>query len=231
MSNRYSITLNKEKIEERFVVDVPGYYKPVYNAGPTLLLPVITSEHPGGISMFYWGSTPDMAQNKTVSSRLLHTKAESISEKNYLKKALRKYRCIIPADGFYEWKSSGKKSKIPYRICLNSKDAFSFAGLWEEYESEDGDVHTFNIITTIANSVVADMNERMPVMLNKAHEEIWLNKDAREHELLAVLKPIASEMIFAYTVSPRINDLNINDETLIRQAPASDQFGNLTLFD
>jgi putative SOS response-associated peptidase YedK len=231
MSNRYSLTLSKETLEERFEVDVPGYYKPVYNAGPTLLLPVITSEHPGGISMFYWGITPELAKNKTVSNRLLHTKAESISEKNYLKKALRKNRCIIPADGFYEWKSSGKKSKIPYRICLNNRMAFSFAGLWEEYESEDGDVHTFHIITTQANSVIADMNDRMPVMLNKAQEDIWLNKDASDGELLAVLKPIASEMIFAYTVSPKINDLNVNDESLIRQAPAADQFGNLTLFD
>ena len=231
MSNRYSITLNKEKLAERFDVDVPDFYKPVFNAAPTQLLPIITSEHTEGISMFYWGIPPEQAKDKTVSNRLLHTKSESILEKNYLKKALRKNRCIIPSDGFYEWKNSGKKSKIPYRICLNNKEAFSFAGFWEEYETEKGDVHTFNIITTVSNIIVADMNERMPVIFNKAQETIWLDNKATEAELLNLLKPISADQVFAYTVSPNINDITINNESLIKQAPASDQFGNLTLFD
>ncbi len=231
MSTRYTITLDADKLNNLFDVDVPPYYKPSYNAAPTQLLPIITTEHPNGISMFYWGIPPEQAKNKTVSTRLLYTKAEDIPQKNYLKKVLRKNRCIIPADGFYEWKSSGKKSKIPYRVCLNSREAFSFAGFWEEYEAENSQVHTFTIISTEANNTVAEMNDRMPLILNKEEEKIWLNPKAEEPALLALLKPISAELIFAYTVSPRINDINNNDASLIKQAPAADQFGNLSLFD
>ncbi|HMP99057.1 MAG TPA: SOS response-associated peptidase [Cyclobacteriaceae bacterium] len=231
MSTRYSLSLSQEKLQQRFGVDVPDYYKPVYNAAPTQLLPIITAEHPEGISMFYWGIPPEQAKDKAVSTRLLHTKAEGFTEKAYLKRMLKKNRCIIPADGYYEWKASGKKSRIPYRVCLNNKEAFSFAGIWEEYETEEGDVHTFTIITTLANASVAEMNDRMPVIFDKQQEKVWLDPNTSESDLINLLKPIAAEKLFSYTVSPRVNNTKNNDEALLKQAPAADQFGNLSLFD
>lgn len=231
MNNRYSLTANKDKLQSRFAIDVPDYYKPVYNAAPTHLLPVITSEHPGGISMFYWGIPPEQAKNKAVSTKLLHIRAEDIIQKSYLKKSLKTHRCIIPADGYYEWKSLGKKSKIPHRICLSSKELFSFPGFWEEYDTDEGDVHTFSIITTQANTIAAEMNERMPVIFDKEQEKVWLDRNADEQKLLEILKPYLADLMYAYTVSPRINDTSNNDEGLIRQTPAADQFGNLSLFN
>ncbi|HWA35330.1 MAG TPA: SOS response-associated peptidase family protein, partial [Cyclobacteriaceae bacterium] len=116
MIDRYSITTSAESIGERFSVDVPDFYKPKYNAAPTQLLPVITSSSPGGVSLFYWGTSPEWSKNKLLGEKIINTRAENFADRPSLKKALRKNRCIIPADGFYGWKKVGKKTAIPYRF-------------------------------------------------------------------------------------------------------------------
>jgi putative SOS response-associated peptidase YedK len=143
-----------------------------------------------------------------------------------------KTRCIIPADGFYAWKKTGKKTFIPYRFVCKNQDIFSFAGLWEEYEDTDGnELHTFSIITTESNSLVSNVHERMPVILDKKTETIWLNKESSEETLLGVLNAYPPEQMTFYPVSPRIKDKNVNVPSLLIPTQPSDQFGNLTLFD
>ncbi len=143
-----------------------------------------------------------------------------------------KNRCLIPADGFYGWKKVGKKTSIPYRVIANDQDLFSFAGIWEEFEDTEGnELHTFSLITTEANGIVATIQERMPVILTKAYEEIWLDKQSSETDLIRILIPYASEKMNYYPVSPRINNANTNVPSLIIPTPPADQFGNLTLFD
>src|SRR5688500_16539233 len=100
MIDRYSITASAEQVSERFSVDVPEFYTAHYNASPTQLLPVITSATPEGLSLFYWGTAPDWAKNKTLSEKFINQRAENFEEKPTLKKALRTQRCIVPADGF-----------------------------------------------------------------------------------------------------------------------------------
>src|SRR5687767_2573750 len=104
MIERYSISAPAERIAERFSADVPDFYKERYNAAPTQLLPVITTGSPAGVSLFYWGTSPEWSKNKTLSERSINLRAENFAEKPALKRALRKNRCIIPADGFYAWK-------------------------------------------------------------------------------------------------------------------------------
>jgi putative SOS response-associated peptidase YedK len=231
MIERYTITTPTDLLRERFEVDVPEFYKPNYNAYPTQLLPVITTNSPEGISLFYWGETPAWAKNKTPSEKIINVRSETLSEKTALKKALLKTRCLIPADGFYAWKKVGKKITIPYRF-VSTLGLFSFPGLWEEYEDEDGnEMHTFTIFTTAANEVVSSVQDRMPVMFDKAAEKIWLNKESGESELTSLLVPYTAKRMNYYPVSPRINDVKIDVPSLIIPTLPADQHGNLTLFD
>lgn len=231
MIDRYSITASAEKISERFSVDAE-FYKPHYNAATTQLLPVITNTSPQGISNFFWGTSPEWSKNKALSEKIINVRAETISEKPPLKRALMKTRCIVPADGFYAWKRTGKKSFMPFRFVSTDQELFSYAGLWEEYEDTDGnEFHTFTLITTPANTLVAAVCERMPVMLNKKSESTWLSKDSSEEDLVQLLQSYPAEKMSHYNVSPRIGEPNIDVPSLIIPAPPADQFGNLTLFD
>ncbi len=227
---RYSLTSHANEVAKRFSVDVPEGYQPQYNAAPTHLLPVITQDSPQGISFFYWGAPPLWANKKPLGEKIINTRIELIQEKSVLQKKLREKRCIIPADGFYEWKRAGKRTNIPYRFTLRDKDQFSLAGLWEEYDDEQGDMfHTFTLITTEANSSVIPITDRMPVILSPSLENVWL-RSTDEQELLSILKSPAPALDF-YSVSPLVNSPERNDRLVILPAPPADQFGNLTLFD
>ena len=231
MIDRYSITASAEEIRERFSVDVPDFYKPHYNAAPTQLLPVITTSS-RGVSLFYWGMSPEWAKNKVLGERIINTQTESFAEKPTLQKALKKSRCIIPADGFYGWKKVGKKTSIPYRFVLNAKEPFSIAALWEEFEDTDGNqIQTFTMITIGSNELVSGVQERMPVILTRQAEKLWLDNNSNEELLLSLLISYPAAAMNHYPVSPGIIDSKTDVASLIIPTPPSDQHGNLTLFD
>lgn len=232
MIERYSVTATAEKIKDRFLAEALEAMDPRFNAAPTHLLPVITQSAPHGVSTFYWGTSPEWAKNKTPGEKIINLRAETILEKPALKKTMMKSRCLIPADSFYAWKKVGKKTSIPYRFMALDQELFSFAGVWEEFEDTDGNqFHTFSMITTAANEMVATVQDRMPAMLTPLSEKVWLDNDSTEEELLAVLVPYPADKTNYYPVSPRINDIRTNVPSLIIPTPPSDQFGNLTLFD
>jgi putative SOS response-associated peptidase YedK len=232
MIDRYSLTNSAEVIRERFSVDVTDSYKAHYNAAPTHLLPVITSTSARGISLFYWGTAPEWAKNKVLSEKIINTRAESFAEKPALMKALKKNRCLIPADGFYGWKRVGKKTAIPYRFILNTRDPFSIAGLWEEFEDTEGNqIQTFTMITQGSNELVTQVQERMPVILTRQSEKIWLDNGSDEETLLGLLTAYPAAAMNHYPVSPGISDIRSDVPSLIIPTPPADQHGNLTLFD
>lgn len=232
MVDRYSIAATASQISERFSVDVPEFYTAHYNASPTQLLPVITSATPEGLSLFYWGTAPGWAKNKTVSEKIVNVHTEDFAEKASLKKALKKQRCIVPADGFYGWKKVGKKTSIPYRFVFKAQSLFSFPALWEEFEDTEGTViQTFTIVTCPADKVVSPIQERMPVILNRQSEKVWLDKDSAEDVLLGIIAVSETKDMNYYPVSPRISQKDVDVPSLIVPTPPSDQHGNLTLFD
>lgn len=232
MIDRYSITASAAEISERFTVDVPEFYKAHYNASPTQLLPVITSAMPEGLSLFYWGTAPDWAKNKTLSEKFINHRAEHFAEKPTLKKALRTQRCIVPADGFYAWKKLGKKTSIPYRFVLKSKSVFSFPALWEEFEDTEGQqIQTFAIISKESDKLVTAIQDRMPVILNAESEKVWLDHESAEESLLRIFATSPSAEMNYYPVSPRISQKDVDVPSLIVPTPPADQHGNLTLFD
>lgn len=232
MIDRYSLTASASALAERFSVEVPEHYKPRYNAAPVQLLPAITSSGRQGISWFYWGRPPHFARNKNLGEKIINLSVDTLKEKPMLQKTLLQHRCIVPADGFYGWKKVGKKLSIPHRFTATDQKLFSFAGLWEEFEDEDDSmVHAFTLITTQSNSYIHSVTERMPVILTKTMEDDWLDTKTTDRNLLALLQAYPAVKMSMYTVSPRINNPAIDHASLIIPAPASDQHGNLTLFD
>jgi putative SOS response-associated peptidase YedK len=230
MIERFSVGVSASRLASRYKTEEPTFL-PRYNGAPSQLFPVLTNESPQGFSYFYWGVAPQWAKNKSIAERLINVRTEQLIEKPVLAKSLKKYRCVIPADGFYAWKKVGKKIMIPWRFVLPSKELFSMAGIWEEYE-EDGDAfHTFTIITTLAKGLSATVSDRQPLVLSKEDEAIWLKNDTGESELLALLKRANGIDFDGFTVSPQLNSIQFDRPSLLLPVPAADQFGNLTLFD
>lgn len=231
MCGRYSLSKSKIELEERFQAEMLPDFKPRYNIAPTQLVPVITSQSPKGFSFFYWGITPDFGKNKPVAQKLINARAESVNDKVSFKSSFEKRRCLIPADGFYEWKKLGKKTKIPYRFSLREDELFAFAGIWEEYETVSGEIqHTFLILTTSPNEIVSEIHDRMPVILNRQMEKKWLDNYTPESELLSMLQPYPSDQMLSYTVSPLVNSVENDVPSIIRKTSPADQHGNYTLF-
>jgi putative SOS response-associated peptidase YedK len=231
MCGRYSLAAKAEKLVKRFNVDVTAAYSPKYNAAPTQLLPVITGENPDGFSFFYWGIVPAWSNNRAISPKLINARAETLAERASFKGAFHNRRCLVPADGFYEWKQIGKKTKIPYRFILSNESPFAFAGIWDEFENLEGEqVQTFTLITTQANELVTPIHDRMPVILTPESEKIWLDKNSTPRQLLDVLKPYSEDEMANYTVSPKVNNAMNEGPELILHVPPADQFGNFTLF-
>ncbi|MBX9853019.1 MAG: SOS response-associated peptidase, partial [Cytophagaceae bacterium] len=133
MCGRYSLSHSLEKIEKRFGVPMKEKWKPRYNAAPSQVMPVITNLNSGEFSFFKWGFIPGWALDDTTAINLINARAETITTKAPFKEAIKSQRCLIPADGFFEWKREGK-NKIPFRITLNSDEAFAFAGIWDTWE-------------------------------------------------------------------------------------------------
>jgi putative SOS response-associated peptidase YedK len=231
MCGRYSLSKSKPELEQRFQAEMLADFKPRYNIAPTQLVPVITSESPKGFSFFYWGITPDFGQNKPVSQKLINARSETVNEKISFKSSFQKRRCLIPADGFFEWKKLGKKTKIPYRFTLLEDQLFAFAGIWEEYETVSGESHhTFLILTTTANELVGEVHDRMPVILRRDQEKKWLDSYSSTDELISLLQPFSAESMLSFTVSPLVNSVQNDSPGVIRRTSPMDQFGNYTLF-
>ncbi len=227
---RYSITAEAEEVARRFSVDVPDGYQPNFNAAPTHLLPVITQDSQRGISFFYWGAPPSWAKKKALAEKIVNIRFEAIAEKLVLRKKLLEKRCLIPADGFYDWKKTGKKTSIPYRFTRKDKGLFSIAGLWEEYDDDEGNMfHTFSVITRPAVVSVLPICDRMPVLLTQDDEATWLNTQDIT-TLLSQLEAFREDLEY-YSVSSMVNSPDRNSKLVILPAPPADQYGNLSLFD
>lgn len=217
MCGRFTTTIDLEEIRRYFKIDaVEGEYQTLYNAAPTQNIPVILGKHPRTLSFYRWGLVPSWAKDISIGNKLINARAETLTEKASFRHAFRNRRCLIPADGFYEWKKLGKH-KEPYRIIKRDKTPFALAGLWDLWSSMDTALYSCTIITTTANDVVQNLHERMPVILDDEKDiELWLNPDISDHDLLKnLLKPYPSENITYYQVSSQVNSPGINMPQLI----------------
>lgn len=204
MCGRYSFAVEDELIWERFGVSVrSAIYKARYNCAPSQELAVITNQDPAELQFFRWGLIPFWAKDPLIGNKLINSKAETIAEKPSFRHAFRKRRCLVPADGFYEWKKNG--TKVPYRIILGGGSPFAMAGIWESWTSPGGaTIHSFSIITTEPNELMAPIHNRMPVILMPDDEKRWLYEDNETH-LQELLKPYPSKLMKVFPVSSLVN--------------------------
>ncbi|TSA25108.1 MAG: SOS response-associated peptidase [Bacteroidetes bacterium] len=204
MCGRYSFAIEDELIKERFGVSVrSAIYKARYNCAPSQELAIISNQDPEELQFFRWGLVPFWARDPSIGNKLINAKVETIAEKPSFKNAFRKRRCLVPADGFYEWKKNS--AKIPFRIIMNDGSLFAMAGIWEKWVSgEGGVIHSFSIITTEPNELMAPIHNRMPVILLPENEKLWLD-DSNEAVLRELLKPYPADRMTAYPVSKLVN--------------------------
>ena len=204
MCGRFSLTVNEAELNLRFeTAGGEAPYVSRYNCAPTQMLAVITNRQPGRISYFKWGLIPSWAKDPSIGNKTINARAETIAEKPSYRNPLRSQRCLVPADGFYEWKQNGEK--VPYRIFLKEPRLFSFAGLWDSWKNPEGNLlHSFTIITTSANEFMQSIHERMPVILDPEDEKIWLNSENSE-EVLSLLRPCSAGKMDAYPISKLVN--------------------------
>ena len=232
MCGRYSFSHSKEKIEKRFSLKLDKSWKPRYNVAPTQEMPVITNKNPKEFSFFQWGFIPSWSTNPTVGTNMINARAEGIFTKAPFKQAIKSQRCLIPADGFFEWKKEGK-AKVPYRITLNSDEAFVFAGIWDSWENPDTEdiVNTFSIITTQANSLMKELHERMPVILSKDLESSWLNDSLSETDITMMMQPFNPDDMNYYKVNRIVNSTDYDIPECIQVAPKIYPGETFSLFD
>ncbi|KJR44582.1 hypothetical protein UF75_5044 [Desulfosporosinus sp. I2] len=200
MCGRFSIAEFK-RIEERFYIETPDL-KPNYNVAPSQDVPVILNNGSNQLAMFRWGLIPFWAKDPSVGNKMKNARAETIDEKPSFKHILQRKRCLVVADGFYEWKKEGS-TKRPYRITLKNQGLFGFAGLWDTWKSPTGDiVNPCSIITTAPNDLMVPIHNRMPVILPREVEHVWLDQSIGENGFLkSLLVSYPAELMEAYEVS------------------------------
>lgn len=203
MCGRFSLTAEDFELKERFGVEVDSnIYTPRYNAAPSQKLAVISSDSPGQLSYYRWGLIPYWAKDPSIGYKLINARAETAAEKPSFRQAIKKRRCLVPANGFFEWKQDGNKQ--PYFFHLIQKELFAFAGLWESWKDAEGKkIRSFTILTTEANQTMKGIHHRMPVILPRKNEQLWLDVSNEVPE--EILKPFDSEEMDRYAVSSFVN--------------------------
>jgi putative SOS response-associated peptidase YedK len=204
MCGRFSFVFEDALILERFGIRVStAIYKARYNCSPTQSLAVIADNAPGSLQLFRWGLVPSWAKDTSIGSKLINARAETITEKPSFKNAFRNRRCLVPATGFFEWKRTG--GVTPYNIGMKNGDVFCFAGLWDKWVSGEGEIiHSFTIVTTSPNELMAQIHDRMPVILHRDDEQRWISQTP-ESSLVELLKPFPAGLMDAWPVSNLVN--------------------------
>lgn len=219
MCGRYSIATPTEQLIERFDTEMSVEPVPTrYNAAPTQSLPVVLNEEPRRIELLHWGLIPHWASDPSIGSRMINARAETLTSKASYREPFQKRRCLVLADGFYEWQKTAG-GKVPMRIALKSGEPFALAGLWSIWrDPQGGQIRSFSIITTTPNELVAPIHDRMPAMLRPEDEAAWLDNDADADAWQALLQPYPAELLTAYPVSSRINSPRNDDPAVAERA-------------
>lgn len=215
MCGRYTLDSAPERIARYFRLDQYQHFQPRYNIPPGTDVPVIRLSPEGKrvLHLLRWGLVPHWSKEPSIGAKLNNARAESVAEKPSFRSAFQRRRCLIPADGFYEWKAEGP-SKQPYYISLKSKQPMAFGGLWESWKAADGSLlRTACIVTTSANQAMAPIHDRMPVLLQPEDWNLWLEGSAEQASTL--LHPCADELIQTWPVSRRVNRIQEDDAGLV----------------
>jgi len=208
MCGRYSFT-NPEQLKApgRFELDLfPANLAPRYNIAPSQQVPAILNQAPRELQLVRWGLIPSWAKDPTIGYRMINARAETLAAKPAFRRPLQRQRCLIPADGFYEWQRLETR-KVPHWITLTSREVFAFAGLWDTWTDPKTNtaIASCTIITTTPNELLAPIHDRMPVILPREREAMWLSETLSPEQACALLKPYSATPMKASPVSALVN--------------------------
>jgi putative SOS response-associated peptidase YedK len=218
MCGRYTLSTSAGRLAEKFQLDSTVEVPPSYNVAPTQQVAAVIEDEEGRrLEMLRWGLVPSWADDPDIGARMINARSETAPEKPSFRRAFRGRRCLIPADGFYEWKRE-EGGKQPYYFRMQDGYPFAFAGLWESWDKGDGTLRTCTILTTRANPVLEGIHDRMPVILPHDAYNAWLDPDADREELGELMIPYPGDDLEAYPVSRFVNSPRNNDERCIEPA-------------
>ena len=216
MCGRYRLSRRKQLVEEYFNSEGEEDWSPRYNVAPTQPVPVIRQnpkEPRRELSKIRWGLIPWWAKDSSSAAGMINARSETAATKPAFRDALKFRRCLIPADGFYEWKRLGKE-KQPYCFEVNEGELFAFAGIWERWKDPGGKMlETCSILTTTPNAVTSAVHDRMPVILDPDNFDLWLDPGMKDASAACeMLKPYDAQFMRCYPVSSRVNHAANDDE-------------------
>jgi putative SOS response-associated peptidase YedK len=217
---RFTNTAERSKIVERFQAPLPESFRQRYNVAPTQrVVAVRRTERDGAreAALLRWGLVPHWAKDEKIAFKLFNARAESLAEKPAFRGLLARRRCLVPADGFYEWRLGTGGRKEPLRFTLASGGLFAFAGLWTGWTdpSTGEPLESCTIVTTAPNPLVAEVHDRMPVILDPASEEEWLDPDISVEHVLSLLLPYPAEAMRVQAASRRVGSVRNDDPGLL----------------
>jgi putative SOS response-associated peptidase YedK len=223
---RFSLSTPATEIAEHFNLDEAPALTPRFNVAPGQWIASVSQsgeERRSALSLRRWGLVPSWAKDEKIGNRLINARAETVAEKPSFRSALRRRRCLVPADGFYEW-SGSKGSKQPYFIGFEGRALFAFAGLWERWTHPEGErVETCTLLTTAATEHLRELHDRMPVIVDPIDYGLWMDPDVQEPDLVShVIDRNLGGALRFYPISDHVNDVRHDDprclEAIVGQA-------------
>lgn len=217
MCGRFTRHHTAIEVAERFEVEpIDEAGEERFNIAPTQLVPVVHHDPQSAtgrrLSPFRWGLVPAWADDQSIGSRLINARAETLNIKPSFREAVKRRRCLVPADGFYEW----PRIDPPVYLQRQDRGLFAFAGLWEEWKSPDGSVlQSFTIVTVPPNKLIATFHHRMAVILLPGEETIWIDPTTAQADVIKILRPYPLDDLRVYPVSNAVNDIRNDSPMLI----------------
>lgn len=208
MCGRFSLNADPTQLKKLFPwLTIPEDMQPRYNVAPTQPVAAVPNDGKNQLDYFVWGLIPSWSKDPKMGSRMINARSETVDEKPSFRSAFKRRRCLILADGFYEWKRTSG-SKTPMYIKLKSDNTFALAGLWEIWHAQDGsEIRSCTILTSEPNELLRNIHNRMPVILPEKHYQFWLDTGEPDGDALkAVLKPFPADEMMAYPVSKTVNN-------------------------
>jgi putative SOS response-associated peptidase YedK len=196
-------------------------FVPTFNAAPQTLQPVVRLNRDSGrreFAMQRWGLVPSWAKDQKCGFTMINARAEEAAQKPAFREAMKKRRCLVPADAFYEWQRIHSKAKQPFAFAMQSGEPYALAGLWERWKPKDGEpLETFTILTTDRNELMEPVHDRMPVIVEPRHYERWLDPGDPQRPPVDLLRPFPTEKMKKWRVSERVGNVRNDDGELLEE--------------